>query len=252
MLFIVLGWGFIDPANHMPYIPANGNYTRPPGGRARLRRSAGHPGRGRGRLLRLHRLRRGLDRGAGGEASPARHADRHPGLAGDLHGALHPVRARADRRRQRRGVPHAGQGGVGRLRDQTYMHGYDWLAKFVTVAILAGFSSVILVMLLGQSRVFYSMSHDGLVPKVFSEVHPKFRTPWKSNLIFFVFVGAFAAFVPERHRRRHDEHRHAVRVHPRVRRASGSCAAGAPSCRARSARRWCRWSRSWGSSSARP
>jgi len=51
--------------------------------------------------------------------------------------------------------------------------------------------------LLGQSRVFYAMSHDGLVPKVFSEVHPKYGTPWKSNLIFFVFVGAFAAFLPE-------------------------------------------------------
>jgi APA family basic amino acid/polyamine antiporter len=76
------------------------------------------------------------------------------------------------------------------------MPGYGWLAKLVTVAILAGFSSVILVMLLGQSRVFYSMSHDGLVPPVFSEVHPRFRTPWKSNLLFFVFVGAFAAFIP--------------------------------------------------------
>jgi APA family basic amino acid/polyamine antiporter len=78
----------------------------------------------------------------------------------------------------------------------TYMHGYDWLAKFVTVAILAGFSSVILVMLLGQSRVFFSMSRDGLVPPVFAEIHPRFGTPWKANLIFFVFVGAFAAFVP--------------------------------------------------------
>ena len=79
---------------------------------------------------------------------------------------------------------------------QTYMTGYGWLAKFVTVAILAGFSSVILVMLLGQSRVFYSMSKDGLVPKIFSELHPKYRTPYKSNLLFFVFVGAFAAFIP--------------------------------------------------------
>jgi basic amino acid/polyamine antiporter, APA family len=52
------------------------------------------------------------------------------------------------------------------------------------------------VMLLGQSRVFFSMSRDGLVPKIFSEVHPTLRTPWKSNLIFFVFVGLFAAFVP--------------------------------------------------------
>jgi len=78
-----------------------------------------------------------------------------------------------------------------------HMPGYDWLAKLVTVAILAGFSSVILVMLMGQSRVFFSMSRDGLVPKVFSDVHPKYRTPWKSNLLFFVFVGAFAAFLPE-------------------------------------------------------
>jgi APA family basic amino acid/polyamine antiporter len=78
----------------------------------------------------------------------------------------------------------------------TYMTGYEWLSKLVTVAILAGFSSVILVMLLGQSRVFYSMSHDGLVPKVFSDVHPKFRTPYKSNMIFFVVTGLFAAFVP--------------------------------------------------------
>ena len=78
----------------------------------------------------------------------------------------------------------------------TYMTGYGWLATAVTVAILAGFSSVILVMLMGQSRVFYSMANDGLLPKVFSDLHPKYRTPYKSNWILFVFVGAFAAFVP--------------------------------------------------------
>ncbi|MBK7936816.1 MAG: amino acid permease [Lewinellaceae bacterium] len=79
---------------------------------------------------------------------------------------------------------------------QNYMPGFEWLATLVTVAILAGFSSVILVMLLGQSRVFYSMSNDGLLPKVFSDLHPRFRTPHKSNWILFVFVGLFAAFVP--------------------------------------------------------
>jgi APA family basic amino acid/polyamine antiporter len=79
---------------------------------------------------------------------------------------------------------------------QKYMTGYAWLGKFVTVAILAGFSSVILVMLLGQSRVFYSMSRDGLVPKIFSDVHPTYKTPWKSNMLFFVLTAAFAAFVP--------------------------------------------------------
>jgi APA family basic amino acid/polyamine antiporter len=77
-----------------------------------------------------------------------------------------------------------------------FMPGYQWLGKLVTVAILAGFSSVILVMLLGQSRVFYSMSKDGLLPAVFSAVHPKFKTPYKANLIILVLVGAFAAFIP--------------------------------------------------------
>jgi APA family basic amino acid/polyamine antiporter len=78
----------------------------------------------------------------------------------------------------------------------TYMKGYGWLSTLVTVAILAGFSSVILVMLMGQSRVFFSMSKDGLVPKVFSQLHPTYKTPWKSNQLFFVFVGLIAAFVP--------------------------------------------------------
>jgi APA family basic amino acid/polyamine antiporter len=77
-----------------------------------------------------------------------------------------------------------------------YMVGYGWLATAVTVAILAGFSSVILVMLMGQSRVFYSMSNDGLIPKVFGELHPKYRTPYKANWLLFIFVGLFAAFVP--------------------------------------------------------
>ena len=78
----------------------------------------------------------------------------------------------------------------------TYMKGYEWFAGLITIAILAGFSSVILVMLLGQSRVFFSMSRDGLLPKVFSEVHPKFRTPAKANAWLFFLVGIFAAFVP--------------------------------------------------------
>ncbi len=75
---------------------------------------------------------------------------------------------------------------------------YPWLNRAIIVAILAGYSSVILVMLLGQSRVFYSMSKDGLLPKIFSDVHPKFRTPFKSNFLFMIFVSLFAAFVPAR------------------------------------------------------
>jgi APA family basic amino acid/polyamine antiporter len=73
---------------------------------------------------------------------------------------------------------------------------YQWLKTAVKIAIIAGYSSVILVMLLGQSRVFFSMSRDGLLPKLFSDIHPKFKTPWRSNLMFMVFVALFAALAP--------------------------------------------------------
>lgn len=75
---------------------------------------------------------------------------------------------------------------------------YPWLNKLIILAILGGYASVILVMLLGQSRVFFSMSKDGLIPSVFSTVHEKYRTPAKNNLLFMVFVSLFAAFVPAR------------------------------------------------------
>lgn len=75
---------------------------------------------------------------------------------------------------------------------------YPWLNRAIIVAILGGYASVILVMLMGQSRVFFSMSKDGLIPKIFSAVNPKTQTPAKSNLLFMLFVSLFAAFVPAR------------------------------------------------------
>ena len=74
--------------------------------------------------------------------------------------------------------------------------GYTFLQTGLIVAILAGYTSVILVMLMGQSRVFYSMSNDGLLPRFFGEIHKKFRTPWKTNIFFMLFVSIFAGFVP--------------------------------------------------------
>ena len=74
--------------------------------------------------------------------------------------------------------------------------GYTFLQDALIIAILAGYTSVILVMLMGQSRVFYTMSKDGLLPPFFSEIHAKFRTPWKTNIFFMVFVSLFAGFVP--------------------------------------------------------
>ena len=71
-------------------------------------------------------------------------------------------------------------------------HNLIWAADIITVGALAGLTSVMLVMLLGQSRVLYAMANDGLLPsKFFSSVHPKFRTPWKSTIL----AGFLAAIV---------------------------------------------------------
>jgi basic amino acid/polyamine antiporter, APA family len=70
------------------------------------------------------------------------------------------------------------------------------LQTVIYFGIIAGYSSVILVMLLGQSRVFYSMSRDGLLPPLFSFIHPKFRTPSRSNLIVMTFTAILGGFIP--------------------------------------------------------
>ena len=75
---------------------------------------------------------------------------------------------------------------------------YPWLNKAIVLAILFGYCSVIMVTLLGQSRVFLSMSRDGLLPPFFSHINEKFRTPARSNLLFMLLVGLLAAFVPAR------------------------------------------------------
>ncbi|MCQ8241426.1 amino acid permease [Acetobacteraceae bacterium KSS12] len=73
---------------------------------------------------------------------------------------------------------------------------YGWLHLAVTIGILCGFTSVLLVLLLGQSRVFFAMSRDGLLPRLFSAVHPRFQTPWRSNLFFMVLTSLLCAFLP--------------------------------------------------------
>ncbi|MGB2869447.1 MAG: amino acid permease [Bacteroidota bacterium] len=74
--------------------------------------------------------------------------------------------------------------------------GVKWGSYVVNAGALAGLSTVMLVMLLGQSRVFYSMAHDGLLWKWAGEIHPRFRTPWKSSIIVGIFVAFFAALIP--------------------------------------------------------
>lgn len=73
---------------------------------------------------------------------------------------------------------------------------WPFLRVAVTVGAIAGLTSVILVMLLGQSRVFYAMARDGLLPPVFAAVHKRFRTPWLCNVLFMVFAGVAGGFLP--------------------------------------------------------
>jgi APA family basic amino acid/polyamine antiporter len=196
VLFIVIGWGFVNPANHVPYIPPAGEFVDAQGVSHYFGGVMGILGAG-GVVFFAFIGFDAVSTAAQEAKKPKR--DMPIGILGSLaictvlyilfaH-VLTGVASLNDFRTQ-------GKEASVVFAIKTYMHGYDWLAKFVTVAILAGFSSVILVMLLGQSRVFFAMSRDGLVPAVFSETHPRFGTPHKSNLIFFLFVGGFAAFVP--------------------------------------------------------
>ncbi len=73
---------------------------------------------------------------------------------------------------------------------------FKWLQVAVKLGIICGFTTVISVMLLGQSRVFYAMAHDGLLPRIFARLHPDWHTPWRSNLVFMLFTGLLAGFVP--------------------------------------------------------
>lgn len=74
--------------------------------------------------------------------------------------------------------------------------GMFWLRPIVKIAAIAGLSSVILVMLLGQPRIFFTMSKDGLLPPVFSKVHPRFKTPYVSTLITGVVAMIIAGILP--------------------------------------------------------
>src|SRR5580704_3720765 len=71
-----------------------------------------------------------------------------------------------------------------------------WAKILVKLGAIFGLATVMLVMLLGQSRVFYSMSRDGLLPEWAGAVHPRFRTPWISTLLVGGFVAVFAALIP--------------------------------------------------------
>ena len=89
-------------------------------------------------------------------------------------------------------VAHMGPVGA----DGVVTPAFPWLNRGIIFAILLGYASVVLVMLMGQSRVFFSMSKDGLLPPVFSHLHSRFHTPARSNLLFMVVIATCSGLVP--------------------------------------------------------
>ncbi|SOD14589.1 amino acid permease [Pedobacter xixiisoli] len=185
LLFIGLGWKFINPAYHTPYIPENTG----------VRGQFGISGIASGAALVFFAFI-GFD-----AVSTAAQEAKNPqkgmpiGILGSL--AVCTVLYVLFAHVMTGLVPfEIFKGDASPAATAFKVTGYSWLQMGLIIAILAGYTSVILVMLMGQSRVFYTMSKDGLLPKFFGSIHAKYRTPYKTNLFFMVFVSLFAGFVP--------------------------------------------------------
>ena len=187
LVFVILGWAYINPDNYTPYIPPNTGTFGEYGFSGVIRAAA---------IVFFAYI--GFD-----AVSTAAQETKNPkrdmpiGILGSLVVCTilymlfaHVMLGLANYKE------FAGKDGIAPVAVAIAHTPYVFLQQAVILAILAGYASVILVMLMGQSRVFYSMSQDGLLPKLFSEVHPRYQTPYKSNFLFMLFVSLFAAFVP--------------------------------------------------------
>jgi APA family basic amino acid/polyamine antiporter len=197
--FIILGWQYINPANHDPYVPANVSGVFGEFGWSGILRGAA--------VVFLAYL--GFD-----IVSCAAQETKNPkrampiGILGSLAACTvlyilfaHVMTGVANY------TSFAGQDGLAPVATAIRQMGepdasgaiipaYPWLNRAVIFAILFGYCSVILALLMGQSRVFMTMSQDGLLPKLFSKLDPKTRTPLRSNLVFMVVIAVLSAFAP--------------------------------------------------------
>ncbi len=182
--FITLGWGYIDPRNFTPFVPQNtgefGNF-----GWSGVLRAAG--------LVFFAFIGFDAVSTAAQEAKKPQ-KDMPVGIIGSL--VVCTILYVLFSRVMTGIVPYGELNSAAPVAVAIDRTDYMWLRPAIKMAIVAGYTSVILVMLLGQSRVFFSMSRDKLLPKVFSDVHPRFRTPWRSNLLFMALTGLLAGFAP--------------------------------------------------------
>ncbi|MGY2132772.1 amino acid permease [Hymenobacter sp. HD11105] len=185
LVFIALGWQYIDPANYQPYIPANTG-TFGEFGLSGILRGAGV----------IFFVFIGFDIVATmAQEAKKPQRDMPIGIIGSLVVCTilfvlfgHVMTGLANYTEFKNSAAP-----VAIAIEKTP---YAWLSQAIIIAILVGYTSVILVDLLGQSRVFFSMSRDGLLPKIFSEIHPRFQTPYKSNVLLAALISAFAGLVP--------------------------------------------------------
>ncbi len=206
MVFIALGWAYINPANFTPFIPPNTGETGAFGWSGILR--------GAGLVFFAFIGFDAVSTAAQEAKRPQK--DMPIGIIGSLAVCTilyvlfsHVLTGIVNYKDLNTAAP------VAVAIDRT---NYMWLRPAVKLAIVMGYTSVILVMLLGQSRVFFSMSRDGLLPKMFCDIHPKFRTPWRSNLLFMVGTGPAGGDRPDSDSGRGHQHRDAIRIRAGVRR----------------------------------
>ena len=216
-LFVGVGATHINPANYTPFAP-NG-FTRHP------------PGRG-DRVLRLHRLRRDLDRGGGDEEPAAQPADRHPRRPGHLHGHLRHRRRRADRAWCRTSSSRVADP----LARALELAGFTTVGWIVALGAVVSMSAVLLVFQYGQPRIFFAMARDGLLPQWAAHARSEdAQCRTTTTLITGVFVARGSLDRRRRRDLRPHQHRHAVRVRARLHRRAGAARTRSPIVRGRSA-----------------
>ena len=186
LIFVGIGWAYINPANHVPFLPPNTDGT-----------FSGHYGwfgvfRGAGIIFFAYIGFDAVSTAAQETKNPQRNMP--IGMIGSL--AICTVLFILYAYTLTGIVPYRQLHSAAPITLALAKMPYPWLGVAMDLAVIAGLTSVMLVMLLGQSRVFYSMSRDGLLPKLFSDVHPTFRTPWRSNLLLMLFVSLFSALTP--------------------------------------------------------
>lgn len=200
LIFIVLGWKFIQTENYVPYIPENTGHLGEFGFSGILRGAA---------IVFFAFL--GFD-AVSTAAQETKNPQRNMPI-GILVSLLVCTILYIGFAHVMTGVAHytefGGQEGIAPVAVAIQQMGYPdasgiiqpaypWMNKAIVFAILFGYCSVIMVTLMGQSRVFLSMSHDGLLPPFFSKVNPKYHTPIHSNFLFMIVVSLLAGFVPAR------------------------------------------------------